>query len=118
MNGGREIGARSAIGWDSEIPNQLRTGYRDRGNEILTKDPVLLEPSAKSSARDPDGRPERFPESRTHCERTIYKYIGSEGYSEDVEPDFPTFDDGYIEQLLCEAIFESSRNGVWVEVSF
>jgi predicted dehydrogenase len=112
------FGTRSGIGWDSEIPNQLWTGYRDKANEILVKDPALLEPSAKASARYPGGHPEGFPDSHTHCERTIYEYIRGEKYREGIAPDFPTFEDGHNEQLLCEAILESSRRGTWVEVRY
>jgi predicted dehydrogenase len=112
------FGTGGGIGWDSEIPNQLWTGYRDKPNEILVKDPALMDPVAKSSARYPGGHGEGFPDSHTHCERTIYEYIREERHREGIEPDFPTFRDGHEEQLLCEAILESSRKQKWVEVDY
>lgn len=35
-------GSKSALAWDSERPNELWVGHRERPNELLMKDPVLL----------------------------------------------------------------------------
>jgi predicted dehydrogenase len=112
------FGTEGGIEWDSERPNQLWLGYRDKPNELLIKDPALLDPSARPSARYPGGHGEGFPDSHTHCERTIYEYIREEKFRGDVKPDFPTFQDGHEEQLICEAILESNRRGAWVTVEY
>jgi predicted dehydrogenase len=111
-------GAQCALGWDSEKPNQLWIGYRDKPNEILIKDPTLMDPAAKPSARYPGGHGEGFPDSHTHCERTIFEYIREEKFKKEVPPDFPTFQDGHEEQLLCEAILESHKKGRWIEINY
>jgi predicted dehydrogenase len=108
--------AEGAVGWDSESPNHLWTGYRDKANEVLVKDPSLMSPSARPSARYPGGHGEGFPDSHTHCARTIYEYIRDERYKKGEKPPFPTFLDGHTEQLLCEAILESNREGRWITV--
>ena len=105
-----------SISWDSESPNQLWRGYRDKANENLIKDPALMHPSAKQSARYPGGHGEGFPDSHTHCARTIYQYIKEERYRKGEKPPFPTFKDGHTEQLLCDAILESNRKGKWISV--
>jgi predicted dehydrogenase len=110
--------ANGALSWDSETPNQLWTGYRDKSNEILVKDPALMTPEAKPSARYPGGHGEGFPDSHTHCARTIYEYIREERYKKGEKPQFPTFKDGHNEQLICEAILESNRKGKWVQVAY
>src|SRR5207248_1022511 len=37
-------GAKAALAWDSERPNELWIGHRDQANELLMRDPVLLHP--------------------------------------------------------------------------
>jgi predicted dehydrogenase len=110
--------ANGAVSWDSETPNQLWSGYRDKANEILVKDPALMAPAAKPSARYPGGHGEGFPDSHTHCARTIYEYIREKRYKNGEKPQFPTFRDGHAEQLLCEAILDSNRKGKWVSVRY
>jgi predicted dehydrogenase len=112
------FGTGGAVGWDSEEPNQLWLGHRNKPNEILMKDPSLMEQSVRASARYPGGHGEGFPDSHTHCERTIYEYIRSEKFKKGIEPDFPTFQTGHEEQLLCEAVLESGRKGAWVEIDY
>ena len=110
--------ANGAVSWDSETPNQLWSGYRDKANEILVKDPALMAPAAKPSARYPGGHGEGFPDSHTHCARTIYEYIREKRYKNGEKTQFPTFRDGHAEQLLCEAILDSNRKGKWVSVRY
>jgi predicted dehydrogenase len=110
--------ANGAVSWDSEMPNQLWAGYRDKPNEVLVKDPSLMAPAAKPSARYPGGHGEGFPDSHTHCARTIYEYIREKRYESGEQPQFPTFRDGHAEQLLCEAILDSNRKGKWAAVRY
>jgi len=109
-------GAKSSLAWDEERANELWIGYRDKPNEILIKDPALLDPSIKEYARYPGGHGEGFPDSHTQCNRVIYEYIRNEEYKKGTRPEFPTFEDGHWEQLLCEAILESAQKGEWVKV--
>lgn len=112
------FGARGALSWDSEKANQLWIGHRDKPNEILIKDPALMDPLAKEFARYPGGHGEGFPDSHTQCNRAIYEYINKEKYKRGIPPDFPTFQTGHEEQLLCEAILESHRRGEWVKMDY
>lgn len=112
------FGATAALSWDSEKPNQLWIGYRDKPNEILAKDPALMDPSAKKFARYPGGHGEGFPDSHTQCNRTVYEYIRKEKHKKGIAPDFPTFQTAHEEQLLCEAILESHRRKEWIEVHY
>lgn len=111
-------GKSGGLSWDSEMPNQLWIGHRDEPNEILIKDPALMDSTAKPCARYPGGHAEGFPDSHTQCERTIYEYIREEKIKGGVSPDFPTFQTGHEEQLLCEAILASSKKGAWVEIDY
>jgi len=109
-------GAKAALAWDSERANELWIGYRDKPNEILPKDPALMDPEVKKYARYPGGHLEGFPDSHTQCNRAIYEYIRDEKYKKEIPPDFPTFETGHEEQLICDAILESHEKGQWVKV--
>jgi predicted dehydrogenase len=108
--------ANGALSWDSETPNHLWTGYRDKQNALLVKDPSLMSASARPSARYPGGHGEGFPDSHTHCARTIYEYIRDERFKKGEKPPFPTFEDGHTEMLLCDAILESNRKKKWINI--
>ena len=105
-------GARSALAWDSERPNELWLGHRDRANETLLKDPSLLAESVRPFAGYPGGHNEGYPDTFKQCFRAFYDYIRAGEPS--APPIFPTFEDGHAELRLCEAILESHRTRRWV----
>lgn len=105
-------GTKEAFAWNSEQPNELWIGHRDRANELLIRDPALLSPSARTLANYPGGHNEGFPDSFKQLFRSFYGYIAAGDFT--APPPFPTFADGHREILLCEAILESHRNHGWV----
>ncbi|MCC6420380.1 MAG: Gfo/Idh/MocA family oxidoreductase [Gemmataceae bacterium] len=107
-------GARGALAWDSERPNELWLGHRDRPNEVLLRDPALLQPSVRPYTNYPGGHNEGFPDTFKQLFRAIYDAI-DEGQGS-AAPSFPTFADGHREVLLCEAILRSQQERRWVEV--
>jgi predicted dehydrogenase len=106
-------GARHALAWESERPNELWLGHRDRANEVLLRDPALLDPEARRFADYPGGHNEGFPDTFKQLFRAIYDYIES-GDMRASRP-FPTFADGHRAVVLCEAILRSHRERRWVE---
>jgi predicted dehydrogenase len=109
-------GARGALAWDGERPDELWLGHRERPNEVLIKDPTLLDPLARPYARYPGGHAEGFPDSHTAIARAIYQYIRAGGRASGRAPDFPTFADGHREAVIAECIARSAREERWVEV--
>lgn len=107
-------GGLSALSWDSESPNSLWIGHRDRPNETLIRDPALLGDSAARIASYPGGHNEGFPDTFKQLFRSFYGYIAAGDF--EAIPPFPTFGDGHGEILLCEAILASHRQRGWVEV--
>lgn len=107
-------GARASLIWDSERPNELQIGHRDRPNELLLKDPALLAPEARQYASYPGGHSEGFPDTFKQLYTAIYRYIQAGDYS--APADFPTFVDGHYELVLGEAILRSARESRWVSV--
>ncbi len=108
-------GSRGSLAWDGERPNELWIGHRERPNEVLIKDPALLDEAARPYARYPGGHDEGFADTHTAINRAIYDYIRDGGYASGREPDFPTFADGHRENVIGDAILESARTRQWVD---
>jgi len=108
-------GQQQAVAWNSERPNELWIGHRDRANEVLPRDPALLTDAAKACASYPGGHNEGYDDSFKQCFRSFYDYIAAADFS--AAPPFATFRDGHREIVLCEAILKSHRERKWVEVS-
>jgi predicted dehydrogenase len=107
-------GSKSSLAWNSEAPNELWIGRRDKANESLIRDPALLGPLARPYANYPGGHNEGFPDAFKQCFRAFYRYIAAGDFA--AEPLFPTFAQGHREVLLCEAILKSHRQRCWVSV--
>jgi predicted dehydrogenase len=107
-------GAKSALAWDSEHPNDLWIGRRDGPNGLLMKDPSLLSPEARAVTSYPGGHQEGFPDTFKQMMGKVYAYI-REGDMQ-ARPDFPTFADGHYEMLLCEAVERSAKENRWAPV--
>ena len=108
-------GSKQAMAWESERPNELWIGHRDRPNESLIRDPALLSAAARRHADYPGGHNEGFPDTFKQLFRSFYGSIAAGDFA--TAPPFPTFADGHREVVLCEAVQRSSREGCWVSVS-
>ncbi len=107
-------GSKSSIAFESERPNELWIGHRDKPNELLLKDPSLLSQEARKIVSYPGGHNEGFPDTFKQITAKIYSYIRKGDF--DVMPDFPTFADGHYELVLCEAIEQSTREDRWIKI--
>jgi len=107
-------GASSAVAWDSEQPDQLWIGHRDRPNEVLLRNPALMSPLGRAAARLPAGHVEGFADTFGALFSAIYEDViaGRPG----PKPGYPTFADGHDEMLVGDAVAESVRTGTWVAV--
>src|SRR5688500_10378542 len=107
-------GAEGALAWSSERPEVLWLGHRERANEVLLRDPSLLDPGAATATDYPGGHAEGFPDTFKQLYKAVYAAV-EEGRMP-AEPEFPTFADGHEQILLGEAIARSAREERWVEV--
>jgi predicted dehydrogenase len=105
-------GSGSALSWNSESPNEMWIGSRDKANEILLKDPGLLSETVRPYAGYPGGHNEGYPDTFKQCFRAFYGYIEKGDFK--ANPPFATFEDGHREVLLCEAVLKSHKKGGWV----
>jgi predicted dehydrogenase len=109
-------GGRSSISWNQEEPNTLWIGHRDRANEILIKDPSLLDAEARTYAHYPGGHPEGYPDGPRNLFRNLYRYI-QDGKKPGEDPaNFPTFEDGHWEVRIVEAVLRSQEQQAWVDI--
>jgi len=107
-------GSKGSLAWNSESPNTLWIGRRDRASEELPKDPALLSPFARGFAAYPGGHTEGYPDTFVQLFRDFYAYV--EAGDLDALPPYPTFANGNHELLLCEAIAKSAKDRAWVPV--
>jgi predicted dehydrogenase len=108
-------GSRSSAAWDSETPDHLWLGHRDRPNEILQRGAVLMNQFGAAAASLPAGHVEGFGDTFHALFRAIYTAIDDGAMP--VRPTFATFADGHHEMLLGDAVQRSAREGRWVDVA-
>jgi predicted dehydrogenase len=106
-------GTEGSLTWDSERPDELVIGRRDRADEFLRRDPATLGASAAAISHYPGGHVEGFPDTFKQLFLAFYGWIGGDRAQ---PPPFPTFADGHREVLLCEAIARSARERAWMGV--
>jgi predicted dehydrogenase len=108
-------GDEASAAWDSETPDHLWLGHRDRPNEVLQRGPALMNAAGAAAASLPGGHVEGFGDTFHALFRAIYTAI-DEGRMP-AAPTFATFEDGHHEMLLGDAVQRSARDGRWVDVA-
>lgn len=109
-------GSSGSLNWHQEEPNQLWLGYRQKPNEILLKDPALMQPEIRHFAAYPGGHAEGYPDTFARHFSSFYKYIQQGDF--EAPRLFPTLEDGCQELKLCEAIRQSTLENRRIEVQY
>lgn len=104
--------AEAALRWEQEDPNRLWIGRRNEPNEILEKDPNLVDAEARPYVRYPGGHPEGYPDGFRNLFANVYAHIANRN----IAPEFPTFRESHQIMKVLEAIEASDREGRWIEV--
>ncbi len=107
-------GSAGSAAWDSEVNEELWLGHRDRPNEILQRDPALLHPEAAAHSHLPVAHTEGYADTFRELYRAVYADV-ARGVPAG-EPDYPTFHDGHVQNVLGDALALSNRERRWVEV--
>lgn len=107
-------GTSGSLAFDSESPNELWIGRRDRASEILPKDPSLQSPESRGYTAYPGGHPEGYPDTFAQLFKEFYGYLANGDFR--APRPFPTFETGHEELVLCEAISESVQKSSWITV--
>ncbi|MEX1345342.1 MAG: Gfo/Idh/MocA family oxidoreductase [Candidatus Limnocylindrales bacterium] len=108
-------GSASAAAWDSETPDHLWIGHRNRPNELLMRSAEVMNETGTQAASLPGGHVEGFGDTFHALFREIYKAVLA-GKAPD-QPLYATFEDGHHEMAVCDAIAQSAREGRWVDVA-
>ena len=113
-------GTLGSMRWVQEEQNQLWIGHRDKANEVLAKDPSLLDKAVQPYVHMPGGHQEGWPDAFSNIMRDVYGFIASGKKATDVRPPaYASFEDGYRANVIVEAILESARaGGVWTKVNY
>ena len=108
-------GSLGAAAWDSETPDHLWLGHRDRPNELLLRNPALMGAAGRVAAALPGGHVEGFADTFAALFRAIYADVAAGRPAE--RPPYATFAEGHDEMLVNDAIAASAASGRWVDVA-
>jgi predicted dehydrogenase len=109
-------GSEASLAWHSEAPNTMWIGHRNQPNQDMMKDPALMSPEARGYAAYPGGHTEGYPDTFAQLFKDFYAYIAKGDLTS--RRDFPTFQTGHEELILCDAISLSARERRWVPVNY
>ena len=107
-------GSFGAAAWDSETPDHLWLGHRDRPNEQLLRNPALMGAAGRAAAALPGGHVEGFADTFAALFRAIYSDVAAGRPAK--RPPYATFADGHDEMLVNDAIASSAASGRWVDI--
>jgi predicted dehydrogenase len=105
-------GTKSSVTWDQEKPDELWIGHRNSPNQLIVKDPSLLQEKARSYADLPGGHSEGYDDTFKQLFRRFYRTVADR--SAPVE--YPTFEDGLRQLRILETVLESSAKQAWLPV--
>ena len=113
-------GSKSSMKWRQEHQNELWFGHRDGPNQILQKDPSLMDAEVRHYAHLPGGHQESWADAFSNLMRDIYGFIAEGKKPGDAHPPaFATFEDGYRANVIVEAILDSAKKGsVWTKLEY
>jgi predicted dehydrogenase len=104
-------GTRSGVAWSQERPDELWIGQRNTPNQVIIKDPSLLDPRAAAFADLPGGHSEGYDDTFKQIFRRFYARVANAA----APVEYPTFADGARGMGLLEKVLESSRSRAWVD---
>jgi predicted dehydrogenase len=105
-------GAESAAGWNSERPDELWIGHRGRPNELILRDPAILNAEGRRASSLPGGHAEGFADTFKALYAAVYAAVAAGKHGDG----YPTFADGHDEMLVCDAVARSAKERRWVNV--
>ena len=106
-------GSEASLHWDNEHSNELWIGRRDEYNQIVVKDPGLVEPLAKRVISYPGGHNEGFPDTFKQQFRLFYdalEHNSTEG------AEISLFRDGLREMIVNDCVYRSAMERKWIRI--
>jgi predicted dehydrogenase len=106
------FGTKASVAWNAECPDELWMGQRNSPNQIVIKDPSLLQPLASTYADLPGGHSEGYDDTFKQVFRRFYQTVSDRN----APVEYPTFADGIRQLHVLDAVLASSQRRAWVEV--
>jgi predicted dehydrogenase len=106
------FGTKCGVAWNQERPDELWIGQRNVPNQLMVKDPSLMEARAAGFADLPGGHSEGYDDAHKQMFKRFYRRVADA--SAPVE--YPTFEDGLLGMRLLEKVLESATSRAWVDV--
>jgi predicted dehydrogenase len=106
-------GSECSYAWNHKDATRLWIGHRDKANEILIENPTLQDPSTARYASLPAGHPLGYHDAVLNLFTDYYQAVESGGKGSGLRP---TFETGFTEMKILEAILASNAKRGWVEV--
>jgi predicted dehydrogenase len=105
-------GTKGGASWRQESPEELWLGHRDAPNQVLMKDPSLMDRKAAAFADYPGGHAEGYPDTHKQLYRRFYASIADPALT----PDYPQFADGLRQLKILDAELASHKARAWMDV--
>jgi len=105
-------GSKASASWDQEKPDELWIGNRNSNNQVIVKDPSLLQDGARAYADLPGGHSEGYDDTFKQLFRRFYRHV--QDRSAAVE--YPQFADGLRQLQILDTVMESSKKRAWLDV--
>ena len=106
-------GSDCSYAWNHKEATALWIGHRDKANEILIENPTLQDPATAAYATLPAGHPLGYHDAVLNLFKDYYEAVDKGGKGRELRPTFQT---GFEEMKILEAILESHKKRSWVEV--
>jgi predicted dehydrogenase len=105
-------GTKASVMWNAERPDELWVGRREAPNQLMLKDPSLLNREAAKFADLPGGHGEGYGDTFKQVFRRFYRSI----LDPKAPPEYPQFADGLRVMELLETSLASHQKRGWVDV--
>jgi predicted dehydrogenase len=105
-------GTKAGVSWNQERPDELWIGQRNSPNQIIIKDPALLNEKARPYADLPGGHSEGYDDTFKQVFRRFYASI----LDPSAPIEYPQFVDGLRQLQILDAEFASNERRGWADV--
>lgn len=107
------FGSKCGVMWNQERPDELWIGHRNSPNQLILKDPSLLNKDAALYADLPGGHSEGYDDTHKQVFRRFYQKVADPSAA----VEYPTFAEGLHGMKLLEKVRESHEKRAWVQTA-
>jgi len=107
-------GSSGSLNWKSSNPDELLVGRRGAPNDLIFRDPSLMDASAAASSFYPAGHVEGFGETFRGLFESVYR--DAKAGQPAAHPMYPTFADGLAGLEVADSIWKSNESKQWIQV--